>query len=179
MDLQSFRPLFSFHLTAFGCGSNICHICYRPLLRMLSHMSSCKTQTQKHTLINGLVNSTARIILISTGQMAWLVPVGLTGAVWPVLTGGLYNTGKHPPPRKMRKKYYKLPGGSHTRIFQVTSHKIFTCICTCTVVRIQTHGLWASRAKFEDGRSKLELQHEACQNPNVRESLGKKFKQLN
>jgi hypothetical protein len=123
MDLQSFRPLFSFHLTAFGCGSNICHICYGPLLRMLSHMSSCKTQTQKHTLINGLVNSTARIILISTGQMAWLVPVGLTGAVWLVLTGGLYSTGKRAPPRKMRKKYYKLLGGSHTRIFQVTSHK--------------------------------------------------------
>ena len=34
---------------------------------------------------------TARNMLISTGQMSWLVPIGQTGTAWSVLTGVLYS----------------------------------------------------------------------------------------
>ena len=36
---------------------------------------------------------TARNMLISTGQMSRLVPIGQTGTAWSVLTGVLYSIG--------------------------------------------------------------------------------------
>ena len=72
-------------------------------------------------------------MLISTGQMSWLVPIGQTGTAWSVLTGVLFSIGS----QKNENKNYEVLGGSHARI--IASHAKRKCACAIT--RIRTHDI--------------------------------------